>query len=99
MTTERTCIELLKELSRSSEGFVSLKHARDSRPEINQGINKFIAGDYMKTLYDRCPESSKYLLYDKELCALIVDDPQLVFYLCNTPSDRLSIMAGKMPTS
>jgi hypothetical protein len=97
--TERTCIELLKELSRSSEGFVSLKHTRDARPEINQGIDKFIAEDYMKVLYDRCPESRKYLLYDKELCALIVDDPQLVFYLFNTPSDRLSTLAGKTPTS
>ncbi|KAM3103008.1 TIR domain-containing protein [Phormidesmis sp. 146-12] len=97
--TERTCIELLKELSRSSEGFVSLKHARDARPEINQGIDKFIAEDYMKVLYDRCPESRKYLLYDKELCALIGDHPQLVFYLFNTPSDRLSTLAGKTPTS
>jgi len=97
--SERTCIELLKDLSRSSEGFLSLKHTRDARPEISQGIDKFITDDYMKALHDRCPESSNYLLYDKELCALIVDDPQLLFYLFNTPSDRLSALAGKTPVN
>ena len=94
---EKTCIELLKELSRCSEGFLSLKHTRDARPDISQGIDKFIAEDYIKVLYDRCPESSQYLLYDKELCALIVDDPQLVFYLFNTPTDHLSASTGKTP--
>jgi TIR domain/CHAT domain len=94
---ERTCIELLKELARSLEGFLSLNYIRDSRPEINQGVNKFMSEDYMETLYERCPESRKYLLYDKKLCALIVDDPQLVFYLFNTPVERLSTLAGKTP--
>ncbi len=94
---ERTCIELLKELARSSEGFISLKHLRDSRPEINQGINQFIENNYIKILHERCPESKKYLLYDEELCALIVDDPQLVFYLFNTPNERLNTLAGKAP--
>jgi len=96
---ERTCIELLKELSRSLEGFLSLKYIRDSRPEINQGVNKFISEDYMKVLYERCPESRNYLLYDKDLCALIADDPQLVFYLFNTPVERLGTLAGKILTN
>ena len=78
---------------------MSLKHTRDAKPEIGQGIDKFITEDYIKVLYDRCPESSQYLLYDKELCALIVDDPQLLFYLFNTPADRLSTSAGKMPVN
>jgi hypothetical protein len=92
---ERTCIELLKELALSPEGFLSLKHMRDSRPELNEGINKFMAEDYVSTLYNKCADSSKFLLYDKDLSALIVDDPQLVFYISNTSTDRLSTLAGK----
>ncbi|MEO1401436.1 MAG: TIR domain-containing protein [Cyanobacteria bacterium J06635_1] len=94
---ERTCIELLKELARDSEGFLSLKHIQDSRPELHEGISKFIEEDYVHILYERCADSSKFLLYDQHLCALIVDDPQLVFYLSNTPTERLRTMAGKVP--
>ena len=94
---ERTCIELLKELARDSEGFLSLKHIQDSRPELHEGISKFIEEDYVHILYERCADSSKFLLYDQHLCALIVDDPQLVFYLSNTPTERLRAMAGKVP--
>jgi len=96
---ERTCIELLKELARDPEGFLSLKHIKDSRPELNDGISKFIEEDYIQTLYERCADSSNFLLYDKHLCALIVDDPQLVFYLFNTPADRLITLAGKAPNA
>ncbi|MFK8184256.1 MAG: TIR domain-containing protein [Phormidesmis sp.] len=93
--TERTCIEILKELSHSSEGFLSLKQIQDSRPELSSGIESFIEYEYITRLYEKCPDSQNYLVYDNELCALVVDDPQLGFYLSNTPFDRLSKLVGK----
>jgi TIR domain/CHAT domain len=92
---EIACIKILKELSRSSEGFLSLKHLQKTQPDIAKGVNQFILENYIEILYERFPESEKYLLYDPKLCALIVDDPQLVFYLFNTSAERLGKLAGK----
>jgi hypothetical protein len=92
---EITCIELLKNLAQSRDGFLSLRHIQDHRPEFAQGIDRFIEEEYITTLYRECPESESYLLYDHRLCALIADDPQFTFYLANVSVERLRALAGK----
>ena len=93
---ETTCIEILKKLTETREGYVSLKHLRDGNPDLAAGIERFMSADYMATLHEECPESKSYILYDRKLSALIVDDPQLSFYLSNVPADRLAALAGKV---
>lgn len=80
-----TCLEILNELARSQKGYLSLRHFKDSRPDLSEGLEKFIREEQFLGLYRSCPESEGYLLYDPTLSAIIVDDPQLTFYLANAP--------------
>ena len=83
-------------MAESSDGYLSLKHLRDRKPTLAQGLEKFMSNGYMESLYSDCPESEAYLLYDKKLAAIIIDDPQLTFYLANMPIDRLALISGKV---
>jgi hypothetical protein len=69
---------------------------RDRTPNLAAGIQRFLSADYIATLHEECPESVSYILYDRKLSAIIVDDPQLSFYLSNVPADHLAALAGKI---
>ena len=94
---DRTCIEILRELSRSHEGIIQLKHLQDTRPELSAGITEFLTNKHINYLYKQYPDSKHFLLYDERLCALIIDDPQLFFYLANLSVSQLVAFAGKAP--
>lgn len=91
-----TCIEILQELARTEDGFLSLPHLRDMRPDLAPGIERFIKNEYMSVLHHKLPESQQHLLFDKTVPALIIDDPQLTFFLLQTPPSALLKSAGKI---
>jgi hypothetical protein len=92
---DHTSIELLKELSRVDDGFLSLRELADARPELSARIRTFLDHDFMAGLYRRVPTAQNHLLFDPAVPALIIDDPQLTFYLRQTPMKRLMRITGK----
>jgi hypothetical protein len=93
---DTTCIEILQELARTEDGFLSLPYLRDARPDLGPGIERFIKNDYMAVLYQKLPASEQHLLFDRTVPALIIDDPQLTFFLLQTPPSSLLKSAGKI---
>jgi hypothetical protein len=93
--TDRTCIQILQELVRTEDGFLPLNPLKDRRPDLAKGIDRFIADDYVTTLYDKCPSSENHILFDETIPALIIDDPQLTFYILQTPLSHIARNAGK----
>lgn len=92
---DHTSIELLKELAQSDDGFLSLRSLSDTRPELRARIESFLGSDFMGELHRRVPSSQTHLLFDPTVPALIIDDPQLTFYLRQTPIQRLVRLTGK----
>jgi hypothetical protein len=93
---ERTCIGLLEELAQADNGFLSLAHVKDKRFDLSAGIDRFVSEKYMDQLREKFPAYERYLYYDNKSHALIIDDPQLAFYLVRTPASRLVHEAGKI---
>jgi hypothetical protein len=93
---DTTCIEILQELALSADGFLSLQHLRDTRPDLSAGIDRFVKNEYMKVFYHKLPNAEQHLLYDAMTPALIIDDPQLTFFLLQTPPSALLKSAGKI---
>ena len=92
---DSTCLELLEELKRREDGFLPLMHLQDSRPEFASKIGKFISEDWMKKLYNECPDFQNYLFFDSSITSLVVDDPQFTFFLGRMSFSKLSKEAGK----
>jgi len=93
--TEKTCIGLLEELAQAENGFLSLSQLKDRRFDLSAGIERFIAENYMEKLRERFPAYERYLYYNERSLALVIDDPQLTFYLLRTPASRLAHNVGK----
>ncbi len=90
-----TTIEVLGLLSRAHEGFVSLEHVGSERPDLSDGVKRFVGEHRMRQLYECLPESRTHLLYDEEIPALIIDDPQFAFFLAQTPISKWMRLTGK----
>lgn len=92
---DRTCIELLYELGQTSDGLLSLAELKDRRSDLTKGIERFISGGLMNEMCERFPSYEHHILYDAEMHVLLADDPQLRFYLHNTPVSALVRDTGK----
>lgn len=90
-----TTIEILGLLSRSHDGFVSLQHVGSERPDLSDGLKCFVRERRMSQVYESLPESRTHLLYDEDVPALIIDDPQFAFFLAQTPMSRWMRLTGK----
>ena len=91
-----TCIEILQELAHTEDGFLSLPDLQDARPDLSAGIDRFVKNDFIDVLYRKLPASEQHLLFDRSVPALIIDDPQLTFFLLQTPPSSLLRSAGKI---
>jgi hypothetical protein len=91
----RTCIELLQELASTEDGFLPLYPLKDIRPELAIGIDEILKENYIEKLYNKVPISQNHILLDETTPALIIDDPQMIFYLRQTPASRLVKHTGK----
>jgi hypothetical protein len=90
-----TPIEILKEISKVDDGFLSLNQLKHTRPDLTRDIDNFISKKYLESLYKDCPNLDRYLYFDESVPALVIDDPRLTFYLLQTPASRLARAAGK----
>jgi hypothetical protein len=94
-----TAIEILKELAGAEDGFLSFNQLEYRRPDLVLGSQRFLDEHYMDHLYEKVPNASNHLLFDRDVPALIIDDPQLTFYLAQTPASTLIQIAGKSEVS
>jgi len=92
---ERTCIGLLEELAQADNGYLSLFSIKDKRYDLSAGIDKFISESYMTKLREKYPAYENYFYYDENSQSIVIDDPQLSFFLIRTSSSRLANDTGK----
>src|SRR5258708_5849208 len=92
---DRTCIGLLEELAQTDDGFLALTPLKDRRHDLANGIDRFISGDYVARLRERVPTYERSLYYDHQTQALVIDDPQLRFFLLRTSAKTLAARSGK----
>ncbi|GAB4047086.1 hypothetical protein GCM10028810_28640 [Spirosoma litoris] len=92
---DRTCVKLLKEIAISENGSINLERIAHIKPELESSINKLIANKHIENLLEKEVDCNNYLFYDRVTKDLVIDDPQLLFYLNNTPDEMIAKMAGK----
>lgn len=90
-----TAIELLQELGRARDGFVSLNQLQIDRPDLADGIKRFITSKQIERVHACVPESKMHVLFEDENPAIIIDDPQMSFFLAQTPTSTWMRLAGK----
>ncbi len=93
-----TCLRLLEELAMVEDGFISLPSLALNKPELARGIKRFVDEHWMEKLYQACPEAEDHFFFDQVRQALVIDDPQLAFYLRKIPFSSLAREAGKIET-
>lgn len=93
-----TCLRLLEELAMSEDGFLSLPILKDDKPELTHGIERFCKEDWIGKLYMMYPDSVNHLYFDQMRQSLVIDDPQLAFYLKKVHFSTLAKEVGKVST-
>jgi hypothetical protein len=95
--SERLCIELLMELAVAEDGTLSLPELRQRRPDLRAGIDRLVDRRLVGALGRRHPGHDQHLLYDPAAASLVIDDPQLTFYLRQLNYEQLAVSVGKRP--
>ncbi|WNZ48686.1 TIR domain-containing protein [Leptolyngbya boryana CZ1] len=93
------CINLLLELSRTEEGYLSLIHAKKTHPHLLSAVEEFVSKNYIESLDKEYPKYSQFIFYDKYALALIIDDPQFIFYLKQSSPSELRSAIGMSESS
>ena len=93
--SDLTCIELLQELAHAEGGFLSLAQLADRRSDLVPGLERLIQAGQLSWLTEESSDHSDHLLYDESRRALIIDDPQLTFFLRQLPVQVLLRDVGK----
>lgn len=79
-TPQGAALSLLWLLSRSTDGFVSLKEARLRFPDLGPTFDWFLASN-MSALFTQHPHLKGLLYFRRDGGTLTLEDPQLKFYL------------------
>jgi hypothetical protein len=90
-----TSLRLLEELTLKESGSLSLSKLKFTKPYLVEGIERFITEKWMEKLYILYPASENYLSFDPGRQALVIDDPQLDFYLKQVRLASLARESGK----
>ncbi len=93
-----TGLRLLEQLAMTEDGFLSLPLLKDSRPDLAHGVERFIKESWMENLYNAYPDCASHLFFDQIGQALVIDDPQLAFYLKKVRFSNLAKEVGKVST-
>ena len=93
---DATCLHLLEELATAEDGFLSLPQLQDKRADLTDGIDLFIRECWMDKLHTTYPDSLHLLFFDAVRQALVIDDPQLAFYLKKVRFSALAKAASKI---
>jgi hypothetical protein len=92
-----TSLRLLEELVLREDGSLPLLQLKYRNPQLEQGIERFITEKWMEKLYNVYPEAENHLAFDTSRQTLIIDDPQLDFYLKQVRLASLAREVGKLP--
>jgi tetratricopeptide (TPR) repeat protein len=90
-----TGLRLLEDLAMAEDGFLSLSLLKENKPELVFDIECFIQERWMEKLYKTCLDSANHFFFDPIGHALVIDDPQLAFYLKNVSFPTLARKVGK----
>ncbi len=90
-----TALMLLEELASGEDGFLSLAALKSWKPSLSRGIERFLNESWMDRLYREYPVCANHLFFDQIAQALVIDDPQLAFYLKKLRLSKLSREVGK----
>ncbi|BAS57009.1 transmembrane receptor activity [Leptolyngbya boryana IAM M-101] len=96
---DSTSVTILEELAANDNGVLSLHQLRDSRLSLEKAIGNFLALNYLPNLYKKSPHISKFICFNQDDMTLVIDDPQLTFYLRQLSTDGLIQMANKIRSS
>ena len=92
---DSTALLLLEELASSENGFLSLPMLKSRKPNLVSGIERFLDEGWIDRLYSEYPISANHLFFDQGSQSLVIDDPQLAFYLKKLRFSTLSREVGK----
>ena len=92
---DRTCIELVTELANAEEGTLSLGALVQRRPELTAGVKRFVTQNLFGRLTELVPDAERHLFFDAGSRTLVLDDPQLAFYLRRLNPAQLAQQTGK----
>lgn len=91
-----TGLRLLEELATTEDGFLSLPLLKDKKGDLALGIEAFLRNNWMDKLYHACPGSVNHLFFEPIGQALVIDDPQMSFYLRKVRFSSLARQVGKI---
>lgn len=95
-TSEDACIDILLELGKAADGVLSLDDFRDRNLRHREAVDRlFTKGTVEQSRLDE--KIGRHLFYDSRARRLIVDDPQLIFFLRQLKREDLAVIAGKRP--
>src|SRR4051794_27379274 len=86
--------KLLRELGQSDGGYVYLDHFKLLEPSVAASVDEMLMRNGLRTLYDQHPECENHVYFHPELRALVIDDPQMRFYLNQTSQSQLIRLVG-----
>lgn len=89
-----TCIQILMALVRDEEGYLSLVDPKNRNSDLGSAIEEFISEEYLQRLKKVFPDYKKFIFYDEYALALVIDDPQLIFYLLQMPVSHIRRATG-----
>ena len=90
---DTTCIALLAELANRPDGLLDLRDLRERRTDIRTGIDALLAMDADSVT--GLEQIGRHLLYDPSSGRLLIEDPQLMFYLRQRTIEQLAVAVGK----
>jgi hypothetical protein len=91
------CLRLLEKLVLVKDGFLSLSALKTDEPSHAYEVETFIRECWIDKFYEQHPEAINYLFFDPRSQKLIIDDPQLFFYLKHGDLPALAQQVGKTP--
>ena len=95
---DTTCLRILEEFAKSEDGYLPLSMLKHIKSDLS-GIRRFISERWMDKLYKEYPYYGNHLFFDQVVEALVIDDPQLTFYLKKLNLSSLAREVGKTATS
>jgi len=92
---DRTCIKLLHELAASENGSIILNRLSNTKPDLSNGIGKIKREKLIENLVESKPSCKSFIYFDRTTTELVIDDPQLIFYLNYTSEAQIAGLVGK----
>ncbi|AEV97685.1 hypothetical protein A4D02_16415 [Niastella koreensis] len=95
---DRTCIKLLKLLAATENGTINLGNIRSLHRGLSIGIGSLLDEQLITALLSKGESYDQLLYFDAEKKnTLLIEDPQLLFFLKNTEEEELATLSGKRP--